>query len=326
MISLDLKDRKILYHLYLNSRQSYSQIGKKVGLHRNNVIYRVNRLIEKGIIKKFFTSINSFKFGYVYLRFYIKLQYTPPDIKEKIIQSLVESNFSMAVNIVEGKYDLTVYMIDIDYLKFKDYWNKFLDKYRNHIADQVFSMFIASDTYPLSFLLDDKDSEKVKRDKIKKFGDENIPILDNLDVEILKQIELDARKSTIEIAKNLKVTSATVNNRITNLLNSGIIKGFKVNIDFSKLGYRIFKIDINLKDRIEIKDIAKFITRNPHVRWQGYTIGYVDLEFEVILRNIDELHKFMEEIAKKFPDSIKDFSYYSTIKQVKYTHYPEIVK
>jgi DNA-binding Lrp family transcriptional regulator len=326
MIGLDLKDRKILYHLYLNSRQSYSQIGKKVGLHRNNVIYRVNRLIEKGIIKKFFTSIDSFKFGYVFLRFYIKLQYTPPDIKERIVQFLIESKFSMAVNIVEGKYDLTIYMIDIDYLKFKDYWNKFLDKYRNHIADQVFSMFIASDTYPLSFLLDDKDPEKVKREKIKKFGDENIPTLDKLDINILKQIELDARRSTIELAKNLKVTTATINNRLTNLLNSGIIKAFKVNIDFSKLGYRIFKIDINLKDRAKIKDISKFITRNPHVRWQGYTIGYVDLEFEVILKNIDELHKFMEEIAKKFPDSIKDFSYYSTISQVKYTHYPDIIK
>jgi Lrp/AsnC family transcriptional regulator for asnA, asnC and gidA len=326
MIGLDLKDRKILYHLNLNSRQSYSQIGKKVGLHRNNVIYRVNRLIERGVIKKFFTSIDSFKFGYVFLRFYLKLQYTPPDIKYKIIQSLVESKFSMSVCIVEGKYDLTVYMIDIDYLKFKNYWNKFLDKYRNHIADQTFSMFIGSDIYPFSFLLDDNDPEKLKRDKIKKFGDEKNTNLDKLDVEILKQIELDARKSTIELAKTLKVTTTTINNRINNMLNSGIIKAFRVDIDFSKLGYRVFRLDINLKDRTKIKDIAKFIARNPYVRWQGYSIGYVDLEFELTLKNIDELHKFMEEISKKYPDSIKDFSYYSSIEHVKYTHYPEIVK
>jgi DNA-binding Lrp family transcriptional regulator len=326
MINLDLKDRKILYQLNLNSRQSYSQIGKKVGLHRNNVIYRVNRLIEKGVIKKFFTSIDSFKFGYVFLRFFIKLQYTPPDIKEKIIKTLIESKFSMSVGIVEGKFDLVVYMIDIDYLKFKGYWNKFLDEYRNHIADQVFSMFIGSDIYPFSFLLEDSDPEKIKRDKIKKFRDETIPNLDNLDVEILKQIEHDSRKSTIDLAKNLKVSTATINSRISNLLKSGIIKAFRVNIDFSKLGYQVFRLDINLKERTKIKDIANFISRNPHVRWQGYSIGYVDLEFELILRNILELHKFMEEISKKFPDSIKDFSYYSTIEHVKYTHYPEIVK
>ena len=32
MIKIDLKDRKILYQLDINSRQPYSKIGKKVGL------------------------------------------------------------------------------------------------------------------------------------------------------------------------------------------------------------------------------------------------------------------------------------------------------
>ena len=34
------KDRKILYELDINSRQSFSSIGKKVGLHKNNVIVK----------------------------------------------------------------------------------------------------------------------------------------------------------------------------------------------------------------------------------------------------------------------------------------------
>jgi DNA-binding Lrp family transcriptional regulator len=34
MIKIDAKDRKILYELDINSRQSFSKIGKKVGLHR----------------------------------------------------------------------------------------------------------------------------------------------------------------------------------------------------------------------------------------------------------------------------------------------------
>ena len=43
MVKIDLKDRKILYELDNYSRQSLSNIGKKVGLHKNVVLYRIKR-------------------------------------------------------------------------------------------------------------------------------------------------------------------------------------------------------------------------------------------------------------------------------------------
>ena len=62
---LDLKDRKILYHLDLNSRQSFAQLGKKVGLHKDVVAYRVKKLQEKGIIENFFIIYDYLKLGYI---------------------------------------------------------------------------------------------------------------------------------------------------------------------------------------------------------------------------------------------------------------------
>ena len=56
---LDLLDRKILYELDRNSRRSASEIAKKVRVHRNVVNFRINRLIEKGIIREFVTIINN---------------------------------------------------------------------------------------------------------------------------------------------------------------------------------------------------------------------------------------------------------------------------
>ena len=40
MINIDIKDRKILYELDKNSRQSITQIGNKVGLSKQVVLYR----------------------------------------------------------------------------------------------------------------------------------------------------------------------------------------------------------------------------------------------------------------------------------------------
>ena len=55
MIDIDKKDRKILYQLDLDSRQTVTQIGRKVNLKKDVVSYRIKKLIKKGIIKNFYT-------------------------------------------------------------------------------------------------------------------------------------------------------------------------------------------------------------------------------------------------------------------------------
>jgi len=81
MMNIDLKDRKILYELDLNCRQSNAQIGKKVGLKRDMVAYRIKRLEQSGIIKNFWTAINTFKLGYLVFRIYINFQYVNSNIE-----------------------------------------------------------------------------------------------------------------------------------------------------------------------------------------------------------------------------------------------------
>ena len=59
-MKLDLKDRKILYELDSNARQSNSEIAKKVGLNKNTVNYKINRMTEEGIIAGYYTVIDVF--------------------------------------------------------------------------------------------------------------------------------------------------------------------------------------------------------------------------------------------------------------------------
>ena len=47
MIKIDDKDKKILFHLIHDSRQSMKSIGKKIGLSKESVNYRIKRLIKK---------------------------------------------------------------------------------------------------------------------------------------------------------------------------------------------------------------------------------------------------------------------------------------
>jgi len=64
MRRFDCKDKKILYELDANSRQSIQSIGRKVNLHKNVVLHRIRKLEESGIINNYFTIIDSSKLGY----------------------------------------------------------------------------------------------------------------------------------------------------------------------------------------------------------------------------------------------------------------------
>ena len=68
----DTKDTKILAELDRNARQSNNQIGKKVGLSKEVVKYRVDKMIENKIIIRFHTVINYFKLGIVKFKLYLR--------------------------------------------------------------------------------------------------------------------------------------------------------------------------------------------------------------------------------------------------------------
>jgi Lrp/AsnC family transcriptional regulator for asnA, asnC and gidA len=102
--------------------------------------------------------------------------------------------------------------------------------------------------YRYSFLLDEKDEERANRAKSKMYGRDKRVEIDNFDNQILKLISQKARMPTTEIAESLNSTAVTINNRIKKLKESGVIKAFRININFPKLGYQRYKVDIILKD------------------------------------------------------------------------------
>ena len=86
MEKIDVKDRRILYELDVDSRQSFRNIGRKVGLSKDVVASRVKKLKEKGIILRFFAYYDIHHLGYTFLRFYFKFQYVTPDYADLEIE------------------------------------------------------------------------------------------------------------------------------------------------------------------------------------------------------------------------------------------------
>ncbi len=60
---MDVKDRMILDHLIEDSRMSFAEIGRQVGLSRAYTRERIQQLVDEGVIEKFTAVVNPGKMG-----------------------------------------------------------------------------------------------------------------------------------------------------------------------------------------------------------------------------------------------------------------------
>jgi len=304
MVKIDLKDRKILYELDLNCRQSNTQIGKKVGLKKDVVAYRIKRMQEEGIIQNFWTAINTFKLGYNVFRIYINFQFVSSDIKDKIIEYFVNYENSWAVISVKGEIDLNVIVWVKDIYEFYKFWEKTLELYGEYFSDSTISYFVYANAYEKTYLLKDEQKNTDRFLYQISCGGSTVEI-DETDYKLLNEIAINARIPLIELAKKLNVSSQTVSYRLKNLREKGVIQGFRVGVDISKLGLEKFALQVHLKDQKQRNPLIKYLKGMPYLEYIDIALGWADLQLEVVLENVNSLTQIMDEIVTKFPNAIK---------------------
>jgi DNA-binding Lrp family transcriptional regulator len=316
MVKIDSKDREILYQLDLNSRQSFAEIGNKVGLSKTVVAYRVNKLIENGIIKTFYTVIDAFKLGYISFRIYLVYQYMTQQKEKEIIDYFISQKLTWWTISAEGRFDLALIMWVKDINDFYSFWEETLKRFRDYFLEQQFSVYIQLYTYRYSYLLDDV--KKSDRTKFEITGGGAQVIIDELDFRLLRLIAPHARMPVKE-----NTTVAVVNYRIKKLVKEGVIQGFRSDMDLSQLGYQFFKADIDLKDYKQRGKIINYAKTNPHLVRIDKSVGISDLELEYHVLSLEQFHEIMKDLINRFPNIIKKYKYVYASKLHKMNYMPE---
>ena len=322
MENVDVKDRRILYELDYDSRQSFTQIGKKVGLHKNVVNYRIKRMMKQGIITNFYTVIDTFKLGYNSLRFYIVYQNINPTIREKIISHFIKNKYTWWVGSFEGDYDLAVVVWVKELHDFFGFWESTLRTYHRYFQKQMFSLYCQLRLFRHSFLLLE-DYEKSDREKYEITGGGREVKTDDLDYKILTLLSDNARIPTITIAEETETTVDTVINRIHRLRKMDVIQAFRVNINYSMLGYHLFKVNITLNNYSNRAKIINHIRYSPYLIMIDKAIGYYDLELDFLLKDLDHLRNIMDDLTSTFTDDIKNYSFVHDPIKHKMTYMPK---
>ena len=303
VMALDAKDRKILAELDLNAREFVSVIAKRVGLSKEVVNYRIKRLIDKNVIGGFHALVDTSKTGYRIYRLFIKYQSIDPEQEKELLSYLSQHPCIGWIADYESVYDLAVLFWARDSYIFREMCDELLTKYGKHFQTTVKTLVMRIYNFKHNYLFESDDYKQAV------IGGPVVQIsLDKMDFEILQMLANDCRLTTLDIGKKLNLSPNTVKYRIKKLISNDVIVGFRTKINVASLGYQHYKIFLTLHDLTPMvrKEIISYLKVNSHVVYVTDAIGPADLEFEVHVKDIKQLHSLIRDIKQRFSEVIRD--------------------
>jgi DNA-binding Lrp family transcriptional regulator len=313
---VDNKDRHIMYELDLNSRQSSSEIAKKLGISKGVVNYRINKLIEQNYILGFYALIDAPRLGLEGFRVYLKYENTDESTENEIIDFFAGSSLTWWVGRIDGAWDIGIVLWVKNIYELKRLWDSFNEKYRKFVEDKSISAYTALYDFPCAFL-SPKKTANIPMHVIG--GQETVEISGN-ETKVLRALAKNCRMPTVEIAKNTCLSPIQVKYAVRKMVNKGIIKAFRTMFNLQKLNLVHYKIDFNLVDTARFNELLEFARQNPNIIYVDESIGGGDFEIEALVQSHSQIQEIIREMQRKFPKTIKNYNYYiySKIHKIRY--------
>lgn len=117
--------------------------------------------------------------------------------------------------------------------------------------------------------------------------------MDKVDEKIIQMLQQNARIPIKEIAKEVFLSSPAVSARIDRLTADGLIKGYRMTIDRTKLGYDITAFISLEMDPSQKPKFYPFIKNCPNVLECSYITGQFSQLIKVAFRSTSQLESFL---------------------------------
>lgn len=124
--------------------------------------------------------------------------------------------------------------------------------------------------------------------------------IDQKDKSVLEALKQNARLTTKEIAKKVRLPITTVHNRIKKLEKLGVIKNYTLNLNYHKLGkpilaYILISVNYTMPNgnKINQENIAMQISKLEGVEETSIVTGVTDIFAKVRVASIEELNDLL---------------------------------
>ena len=131
--------------------------------------------------------------------------------------------------------------------------------------------------------------------------------LDLTDKKILAELDKNCRTPSTKLAKKAHKSRQAVEYRINQLTSKGIITSFNAAINPHKMGYKIYKVYLKLRNIPQEKNkLLSSLRSSGMVYWLGEFSGSWDLIFAVFAKSDIEFYTFKNSLFSQFNNIIVD--------------------
>jgi len=315
---MDVKDKKILEELFINSRIPISILSKKVGVSREVAMYRIKKL-QKSVIKEFYTIINYGSLGFRRHGVFMQLKGITSKKEKEFIEYLIKHDHVTYMSPIIGKWNLAFDVIVKDETQLREIILQLTAKIAPHIESYIVTgTGLDMENYPIKYVGKISQNMRVKKNKPIKYE------LDDIDKKILKLMAQNSRIEYQELSKKLKLAANTIKYRIKNMEKSGIILGYTIGIDHRTLDYELYNLQLKLNNTESSKFLA-YIKNHQKTIYYYKHLGQEnwDIDIGVIVKSSKEFREFMIELKNSFGELIKIHDMYLILENVKDDYAPE---
>ena len=129
-------------------------------------------------------------------------------------------------------------------------------------------------------------------------------LFDKLDLAILRVLLGDSRKTLQEIGTEVGLSPTSCRNRIKKLEAQGVIKGYTVDLDAAKLGYRdsvIVQLTLESHNDETLYEFGRVLATIPEIQEAYLVSGDYDYYIRIAVRDTRDYERLLREKLYKIP-------------------------
>jgi Lrp/AsnC family transcriptional regulator, leucine-responsive regulatory protein len=146
-----------------------------------------------------------------------------------------------------------------------------------------------------------------------------VETLDKFDIQILNELQTDARLTNAELAQRVGLSAAPCWRRVRALEQAGFIKGYRAEIDRHKIGLGVLafvRLDADRNTGERTREMEEAIRKIPEIVSCHYISGAGTFELQVVSKDLDSFSLFARKVLINLPN-VKDIHTSFSLGEVK---------
>jgi len=285
--SLDQLDIRLIEELELDVRQTYKDLAAKLEVSIPTITGRVKRLIDGGVISTTCWA-DSRSLGYKFTIIFGIC--TQPGHEIDVANKLAANPRVSVVYLCTGRFSMIA-------------WALFR-------TSEALSDFLSNDLKPIPEVLNIEKMLMLREVKVTprlltddingrtpEYSEKGV---DDLDLNVIRELQEDARQTISQLARKLGVHHSTVFRRMQRLMDKNIIRIGASTNPFA-LGYEGVAT-VGLKcDPGKVREVAEAVATYKQVQYVGIYASPYDIVFWVAFRTLNDLGDFTKEELGRIP-------------------------